>query len=95
MVLEDQTLDNPIIVHGAAPGADRIAADTAVALGLDVEAYRADWELHGNAAGPIRNQAMVDAGADLLIAFGGGLGTADCIHRARKAGIPVVEVERS
>src|SRR5690606_30354012 len=61
-------------------------------LGWHVVAYPADWRRHGRAAGPIRNQEMADAGADLCIAFPGGRGTADMVRRARAAGIPVRSV---
>lgn len=54
---------------------------------------RADGTEFCPAAGPRRNQVMVDKGADLVIAFPGGSGTADCVRRARAAGIPVREVE--
>lgn len=42
-------------------------------------------------AGHHRNQFMVDLGADLVLAFhrNNSRGTADCIRRAKKAGIPV------
>lgn len=48
-------------------------------------------------AGWTRNQAMVDLGADLCLAFilNNSRGTADCIRRAEKAGIPVRRHERS
>jgi hypothetical protein len=82
----------PTIVHGAARGADRLAGRVARGLCLDVEAYPADWQRHGKGAGPIRNQQMLDAGADLVIAFPGGRGTADMVRRARAAGVPVREV---
>ena len=52
------------------------------------EPHPADWKL-GRRAGPIRNQHMVDLGADLCLAFmmPGSRGTADCVARARAAGI--------
>lgn len=42
-------------------------------------------------AGHLRNQFMVDLGADIVLAFhrAGSRGTADCISRAKKAGMPV------
>ena len=45
-------------------------------------------------AGPRRNQRMVDAGADLVVALqrDGSRGTADCIRRAEEAGLPVRRV---
>lgn len=42
-------------------------------------------------AGHLRNQEMVDLGADLCLAFPlpGSRGTKDCIRRAKKANIPI------
>lgn len=48
----------------------------------------ADWAHHGRAAGPIRNQEMIDE-ADALAVFPGGRGTTDCTLRAEKKGIPI------
>jgi hypothetical protein len=44
-------------------------------------------------AGHLRNQKMVDRGADVCLAFPlpDSRGTVDCMKRARKAGIPVLE----
>lgn len=91
-VLEAYADRKPVIVHGDSPGADRLAGELAHALGCLVEAYPADWERHGRAAGPIRNQGMVGLGADLCIAFPGGKGTEDMVRRARVRGIPVLRV---
>lgn len=81
------------IIEGGAPGADagaRIFGDIA---GVPVKTYRASWFKHGRAAGPIRNQRMIDEGKpDLVVAFPGGRGTADMVGRARKAGIQVMEI---
>jgi hypothetical protein len=66
--------------------------------------YKADWDRFGNRAGHIRNQRMVDEGADMVLAWANPCrrngpwcppgrhpshGTADCVRRARDAGIPV------
>ena len=79
------------VVHGAARGADTIADQIARGLGMIPEPHPANWSEHHRAAGPIRNQQMVDLGADMCLAFlmPGSKGTADCIKRAEKAGIPV------
>lgn len=53
--------------------------------------YRAEWTLYGKSAGPRRNAEMLED-ADVLIAFPGGDGTADCVTKARRAQIPVIEV---
>ena len=80
-----------IVVHGGARGADECAEREAVKEGLRTEVFEADWKRYGKAAGAIRNQAMVDAGADLVLAFPleGSRGTWDCVRRAEAAGIPV------
>lgn len=84
-----------VVVHGAARGADRIAHQIALEFGWTADPHRADWGRFGKAAGPIRNQEMVDLGADICLAFvmEGSVGTVDCIRRAEEAGIPVVRYE--
>ncbi len=74
---------------------------TSVALadGLWLETYPADWDnLPRWEAGPKRNQQMLDAGADHVVAFfatGHGYGpdakggTNDMVRRAHKAGVNV------
>lgn len=78
------------LVHGAARGVDIQAATVWRSWGLPTEAHPALWAAHGKGAGPIRNQEMVDAGAEICVAFlvPGSRGTADCLTRARTAGIP-------
>ncbi len=81
------------IITGGAPGADSLAFDWAWENGFSVERFMADWKTHGRAAGPIRNQRMIDEGKpDLVIAFPGGRGTADMIRRAEAARLPVKRV---
>lgn len=85
-----------VLVHGAARGADETAADVWKAQGFPAEPHPAEWEIHRRAAGPIRNQEMVDLGADVCVAFhqkgAGNVGTSDCVLRARHAGIEVRKV---
>jgi hypothetical protein len=52
--------------------------------------YRSSGERYCPAAGNLRNQEMVDRGADECLAFpkGKSRGTRDCIKRAEAAGIP-------
>lgn len=85
-----------VIIQGGATGADELARSWASVYGVTTITYPAKWREHGKAAGPIRNQLMIDDGnPDLVIAFPGGRGTADMVRRARKAGIPVHEAARS
>jgi YspA, cpYpsA-related SLOG family len=81
------------LATGAAPGADTLADSWARSRGVRVERYYALWRTHGRAAGPIRNQKMLDdEHPDLVIAFPGGVGTADMVTRSKAAGVPVKEI---
>ena len=84
---------NPILVHGAARGADTAAETIWRRLGGKTEAHPADWTQFGKGAGHIRNAEMVKLGAVLCLAFlsGDSRGTRACMKLACKAGIPVVE----
>lgn len=82
-----------LIIHGGATGADACAAEWASKRGCESEVYHAPWRTHGRAAGPIRNQRMLDHGRpELVVAFPGGSGTADMVRRAKAAGVTVIEV---
>lgn len=82
------------LVHGDATGADTLAKLIAEDLGWETEPYPALWEEDGYPqAGPIRNQRMVDTGVDVCVAFPApdSRGTYDCMRRAKKALVPVIE----
>ena len=81
-----------IVVHGDCNrGADRIADLCWRRRGLPVEAHPAQWKALGLAAGRIRNEEMVRAGASICLAFikGDSRGATHCMTRAEQAGIPV------
>ncbi len=81
------------LIHGGASGADELARQVGFSLGFRVVCYSADWVKDGRAAGPIRNQRMLDHGKpDLVIAFPGGRGTADMVRRAKAAGVRVIDL---
>jgi hypothetical protein len=89
-----------ILVHGACKGADNTCAVVAETLGFIVRGYPADWSKHGRAAGPIRNQLMIDTEnrqdepLDECLVFHDNLesskGTADMVRRVIVACIPYV-----
>lgn len=83
-----------VLVHGGCPsGADALADAWAEERKVSRRIFRADWSKHGPAAGPIRNGEMLRAtNPHVLIAFPGGVGTADCVCRAEGMGIPVVRL---
>lgn len=89
-ICEDLVPRDAEVVTGGAPGVDALAERYARELGLAVRIFRADWDLHGKLAGPIRNREMAAYG-DRLLAFwdGKSKGTKDMIRAARAAGLPV------
>lgn len=80
-----------IIQGGCKTGADKWArAFAATHHRCHLINEEADWKQHGNAAGPIRNSAMLAKHApDGVVAMPGGSGTADCVRQAEAAGIKV------
>jgi hypothetical protein len=81
-----------MIFHGNARGADTLADLWCKLRGVGVFAVPAQWAKHGKRAGPLRNQAMLGHGIDLVVAFPGGAGTEDMVRRAHKAGVLVTLV---
>jgi len=78
------------IIEGGAKGADSLAREWARLRYHGLVTVPANWQLYGTSAGPIRNEEMLKSGEpDLVLAFPGGRGTADMIHRAEAAGVPV------
>ena len=87
-----------LLLHGGARGADAAIGRAAQQLGWSALVMPAQWQLHGRAAGPIRNrelleQAVARAEAHsspgyqasvLVVAFPGGAGTASLVQQARR-----------
>ena len=88
----------PLLLHGGARGADAAIGRASQQLGWSALVMPAQWQLHGRAAGPIRNrelleQAIARAEAHsspgyqasvLVVAFPGGTGTASLVQQARR-----------
>jgi hypothetical protein len=79
------------IVSGGAAGADTMATRWATEHGVTMVVYRANWAVHGRAAGPIRNRHIV-ARATHVLAFPNhlGRGTQHAIGIARAAKKPLI-----
>lgn len=81
------------VVHGAARGADSLAGEVSKTFGFRVLEFPAQWNLYGRAAGPIRNQQMLDENPDIdvCLSFHKNLneskGTRDMVNRVTNAGI--------
>lgn len=84
--------EDKVLVSGGCPtGADRLAETLWVQWGGSIERHPADWSL-GRKAGPLRNQKMVDLGADTCLAFirKRSKGSSGCADMAEKAGIKTI-----
>lgn len=86
--------EHTTVIHGAAIGADAIAAEAARRHGAIVHAVPVspgEYERYGKRAPLRRNLRMLDDRPDLVIAFwdGKSTGTAHTLTEARKRGIPV------
>ena len=85
--------ESHVVISGDSVGADWLARSWAKSTGRRYEGFPANWKKYGKAAGPIRNQQMLDEGKpDLVVAFSGGVGTADMVKRAKNFGVDVVEI---
>lgn len=85
--------DHLIVIQGGAHGADQIAREWCMKRQISFVTVEAEWEAHGLAAGPIRNQKMLDLyKPGIVMAFPGGRGTADMVRRAEAAGVPIERV---
>lgn len=78
------------LIHGAARGADSLAAQWARDARVPyVSAHPADWNRYGKAAGTIRNAQMLSRllleTPYMVVAFPGGRGTSDMVRRTREA----------
>lgn len=78
------------VVSGGARGVDTVAEETALACGLHMKSFPAEWGKHGGAAGYIRNHDIVKR-ADRVVAFwdGESKGTKSTIEIAMKAQKPL------
>lgn len=82
--------DVALVIHGAATGADALAAEWAVLHGIELLRFHARWSGHGSGAGMVRNAQMLHEGKpDLVLAFPGASGTHDMVRKALAAGVPV------
>ena len=82
-----------VIISGHCSGVDIMGERYAAENGFTVEIFMAEWDKYGRAAGPIRNEKMVDI-ADLVIAFwdGKSRGTKSLIKYAERAGKELIRI---
>jgi len=86
----DMGPDNTDFISGEAKGADSLGKKWALSRGYKVVLFPARWDIHGKAAGHIRNKAMSDEATHLVAWWDGrSKGTGDMIVIANSAGLKV------
>lgn len=89
-MIEETGWNITTVISGGAKGVDALGERYAEEMNIDLKIYRADWQKHGKAAGPIRNRKMAE-NADGLIAimqWPYSKGTGNMIETAAKMGLP-------
>ncbi len=82
------------IISGMAQGADTFGSMWAIENNIPLLKFPADWKTYGGAAGPIRNQQMLNEGKpNLIFAFPGKNGTKNMIKIGKRAGIVVLSIK--
>jgi hypothetical protein len=61
------SLSPSVVIDGGARGADWMASSWALEHKVRSLTFRADWKAQGKAAGPIRNQRMINEGKRFLV----------------------------
>ena len=75
--------DNPIILSGVSGNVDLFGKKYAEMRGYEFESFPANWLQFGNAAGPIRNQEMVNEADRLILIWDGfSKGSKDILKKA-------------
>lgn len=79
------------IIHGAANGADTVAARAAAKWGANEYRFPAEWKRYGKAAGAMRNAEMLKLSPDLVLAFPrkGSKGTWSMVTQAHRSMVRV------
>lgn len=98
----DRVLTNTLKIYGDwfevfvgdATGADELVRKWCKDYNVKCTVFKAQWDKHGNPAGPIRNQIMIDAALHIAdkvagVAFPGGNGTAHCRDYMKSQNIKV------
>lgn len=81
--IEDSGFEPDEIVYGGASGVDKLAKQWAVENGVSTSLFEPNWDAHGKAAGPKRNERMAEyADAAVLVWDGESRGTRSMFEHA-------------
>lgn len=90
-VFKGENKEDIEIVQGGAKGADALGKLYAEKYNIDCKEFSANWDLHGKAAGILRNQEMADY-SNTCVVFWDGIsrGSRNMIETAKKKGLKVL-----
>lgn len=84
------------VIHGDARGYDTLGKLWGTRTGKTIQTLPARWKRLGNAAGPLRNDLMIEAllkePSPFVIGFPGGSGTADMLMKTDMSGIQYIAI---
>ena len=82
------------VVSGACrTGVDKMGEELAYDFDLPIKRFPANWNIHGKAAGPIRNELMARYATHMLIIWDGkSRGSGDMLRRGKKHGLRIFEM---
>lgn len=69
--IQESMYDITEIISGGAGGVDHCGKVLGNEMGIPVRRYLPDWDRHGKAAGPIRNQVMAENADALILVWDG------------------------
>jgi len=82
---ENQSNQITTMISGGAKGADTLGKQWAEENNIQTLIFKAEWQIYGRGAGPIRNKKIIE-NADFVLAFwdGKSRGTANSINICRE-----------
>lgn len=88
--IKDSGFEITEVICGGAQGVDSLGAAWANAHAIPCTFFMAQWEAHGKAAGPIRNNEMAESADALLLIYDGkSRGSADMLMKAHAKGLKI------
>jgi hypothetical protein len=82
-----------LLIHADAPGANRLAGESATERGIEVSACPADRKGHGRAGRPKRKRRMLAENPGLVVAFSHGSDSGHMTWIAEGAAVRVIYPE--
>lgn len=90
LAIQDSGFSITTVLCGGSRGVDALGEQYALANDIPIEYYYANWDAHGNAAGPIRNTEMANNAEALILVWDGvSRGSSDMLQKATTKGLKI------